>query len=86
MLYQFPETGLVRIFQIIGDSKGHPPFIPVSRATWWRGVKEGRYPPAVYVTPTTPAWRAEDIHRLVETGNWRLRDAKTKRDVIEGSD
>ena len=41
-----PETGFVRLPNIIGDSKSQPPkqaIIPVSRRTWWAGVKSGRY-------------------------------------------
>jgi hypothetical protein len=42
-----PTTGLVRLSQIIGDSRAKPPIppvIPVARATWWAGVKSGRFP------------------------------------------
>lgn len=42
-----PETGFLRLPQIIGDAKADPPIpaiIPVSRSTWLEGVKSGRYP------------------------------------------
>lgn len=42
-----------------------PPLIPVSRSTWWRGVKSGRYPAPVRIGPHMTAWRAEDIRRLI---------------------
>jgi hypothetical protein len=33
-----PETGLVRLSQILGDKKkGIPPIIPVSKSAWWAG-------------------------------------------------
>jgi hypothetical protein len=39
---QLPETGFVRLPQIIGNSKaGIPAIIPVSNSTWWYGVKAG---------------------------------------------
>jgi hypothetical protein len=43
---QLPETGFVRLRQIIGDPKADPPIpplIPVGKSTWWEGVKSGRY-------------------------------------------
>lgn len=40
---KLPETGLVRLSQILGDKKkGIPPIIPVSKSSWWAGVKSGR--------------------------------------------
>jgi predicted DNA-binding transcriptional regulator AlpA len=39
--------------------------VPISRAGWLAGVKEGRYPPAVRVSPRCIAWRATDIRALV---------------------
>jgi len=64
-----PNTGLARIKQIIGDPKASPPItpvIPVSRATWWNGVKDGRYPQPVKLGPRTTAWKWEDIRALIE--------------------
>jgi prophage regulatory protein len=43
---QLPETGFLRLPQIIGG-ENNPPLIPVSKSTWWAGVKSGRYPPSV---------------------------------------
>jgi len=63
-----PETGFLRLPQIIGDSNSSPPIpaiIPVSRASWWAGVADGRYPPAVKLGPRTTAWRVEDILQLI---------------------
>ena len=63
-----PETGFLRLPQIVGDPKAHPPtpaLIPVSRSTWWAGVKSGRYPRPVKLGPRITAWRVEDIRRLI---------------------
>ncbi len=38
-----PETGFVRLKQILGPQGP----IPVSKSTWWAGVKAGRYPKPV---------------------------------------
>jgi prophage regulatory protein len=55
-------TGFVRLSEILAP-KGP---IPVSRSTWWAGVKTGRFPAPVKLGPRTTAWRAEDIRRLIE--------------------
>jgi prophage regulatory protein len=39
---------------------------PVSKSTWWMGVKTGRYPAAVKLSTRTTAWRRCDIEQLVE--------------------
>ncbi len=64
-----PETGFLRLPQIIGDPTATPPqepIIPVSKSTWWTGVKTGRYPKPVKLSPRTTAWKASDIRALVE--------------------
>jgi predicted DNA-binding transcriptional regulator AlpA len=55
-------TGFVRLNQIIGPNGP----IPVSKSTWWAGVKSGRFPKPVKLGPRTTAWRREDIHGLIE--------------------
>lgn len=64
-----PENGFLRVKQIIGDLKANPPIppiIPVSRSTWWQGVKDGIYPAPVKLSARVTVWRAEDIRRLIE--------------------
>lgn len=64
-----PETGFLRVHQIIGNRRANPPIppiIPVSRAAWWLGVKVGKYPKPVKLGPRTTAWRVEDIRALVQ--------------------
>jgi predicted DNA-binding transcriptional regulator AlpA len=53
-----PTTGFLRLPQVLA-------VIPVSRSAWWQGVRDGRYPPAVKLSPRCTAWRAEDIHQLI---------------------
>ncbi len=38
--------------------------IPVSKSTWWAGVRSGRYPAPVKLGPRITAWRKEDIDAL----------------------
>ena len=64
-----PETGFLRLPQIIGNRKANPPIpaiIPVSKSTWWQGIKTGRYPKAVKLGERCTAWRVEDIRALIE--------------------
>ena len=68
MANYLPETGYLRLRQIIGNPKADPPvppLIPVSRSTWWVGVKNGRFPKAVKLGPNTTVWRVEDILELI---------------------
>ena len=64
-----PETGYLRIYQILGDPKATPPIpaiIPISKSTWWAGVKSGRYPKPVKLSERCTAWRVEDIRSLLD--------------------
>ena len=61
----FPQTGLVRLSQILAP-RGP---IPVSKSTWWQGVKDGRFPPATKLGPGTTVWKAEDIRALFEVSD-----------------
>ena len=54
-----PEVGFVRLNHVLQ-------VIPVSKSTWWQGVREGRYPKPVKLSANTTAWRAEDIRALIE--------------------
>jgi prophage regulatory protein len=53
-----PETGFVRLSTVLR-------VFPVSRSTWWQGVKTHRYPAPVKLGPNTTAWKAEDIRALL---------------------
>ena len=55
-----PETGFLRI-------RGVLRLYPVSRSAWWAGVKAGRYPKPVKLSPNTTAWRVEAIRALIES-------------------
>ena len=65
-MYSLPETGFLRLSQIIGNpAKGIPPLIPVKKSTWWAGVKSGRYPQPVKLGPRVTAWRVEDLRTFI---------------------
>ena len=60
----FPNTGFVRLNAILAPVGP----IPVSKSTWWAGVKDGRFPKPVKLGPRITVWRAEDINALIENG------------------
>jgi prophage regulatory protein len=65
-----PETGLVRLSQILGNKKkGIPPIIPVSKSSWWAGVKSGRYPKPIKLGERTTCWNVSDIRKLMTNKN-----------------
>lgn len=56
---QLPATGFVRLPVILS-------VFPVSRATWWNGVRSGKYPASHKLGPRMTAWKVEDIRALIE--------------------
>jgi predicted DNA-binding transcriptional regulator AlpA len=64
------EYALLRLWQIIGNSKAKPPIpalIPIGRTTFLNGVKSGKYPQPVKLGERSIAWRSEDIRALIES-------------------
>ena len=58
-MYDIPETGFLRLPQVLS-------VIPVKKTCWWEGVRSGRYPKPVKLSPHCTAWRAEDIRELIK--------------------
>jgi len=56
---ELPATGFLRLTAVLR-------LIPMGRSTWWKGVKEKRYPQPVKLGPRITAWRAEDIRKLID--------------------
>lgn len=57
-MHVLPETGFLRLPEVLK-------LYPVSRSTWWAGVRAGRYPQPVKIGERCTAWRAEDIRNLI---------------------
>ena len=53
-----PQTGFVRLCSILA-------IIPVSKTSWWAGVKDGRFPRSYKLGPRTTAWKVEDIRNII---------------------
>lgn len=63
----FPPAGFFRLRQILGDAKrGIPAIFPVSKSTWFDGIKTGRYPAGVKLSARCTAWPVSDILALIE--------------------
>lgn len=60
--------GFMRLTAIIAP---HGP-IPISKSSWWSGIRDGRYPKPVRIGPRISVWRTQDIVDLIskiERGN-----------------
>ena len=42
--------------------------LPVSKSTWWEGVRSGKFPKAIKIGPRLTCWRLADILEIVERG------------------
>lgn len=60
---QFPQVGFVRLAQILAPDGP----IPVSKSTWWQGVKDGRFPAPQKLGPRTTVWKVEEIRALFDS-------------------
>jgi predicted DNA-binding transcriptional regulator AlpA len=57
-------TRFLRLKQIIGDPKADPPIspiLPISKSSWYAGIKSGRYPAGISISPRTTIWRADEV-------------------------
>jgi hypothetical protein len=64
-----PETGFLRLPNIIGNPKANPPIppiIPVGKSCWWASVRSGRFPRPVKLSRRVTAWRVEDIRAFID--------------------
>jgi predicted DNA-binding transcriptional regulator AlpA len=46
--------------------------LPIGKASWWDGIKSGRFPKPAKSAAGGAAWRAEDIRELVKR-IWNVR-------------
>jgi len=62
-----PDIGYVRIDDVLT-------FIPVSRTTWYAGVKSGLYPKPVQVSKGITAWDVDDIRECIEQSRMKHKN------------
>jgi predicted DNA-binding transcriptional regulator AlpA len=58
-IQELPKIGLLRVKQVLR-------FVPVSRSSWWAGVKDGRFPKPIKLSERVTVWRASDIRELID--------------------
>ena len=51
--------GLLRLKEVLE-------LIPVSKSTWYAGIKKGTYPKPVKIGARASAWRIEEIEGIIE--------------------
>jgi predicted DNA-binding transcriptional regulator AlpA len=67
-MHQLPETGYLRLWQILGSVRANvPALIPISKSSWWAGIKAGRYPKGVKLGARTTVWPVEAIRALIQS-------------------
>lgn len=54
-----PECGYVRLPTVLA-------VFPVSKSTWWAGIKSGKFPAGVKLTPRVTGWDVAAIRKLLE--------------------
>nr|WP_245501183.1 AlpA family phage regulatory protein [Lichenibacterium minor] len=54
----------MRLSQIVRPSGP----VPVSKSTWWAGVKAGRFPQPIKIGSRITCWRSEDIQDVINGG------------------
>lgn len=59
-----PSEALLRLSHILAPTGP----VPVSRSTWWAGVKDGRFPQPVKLGPRITAWHVGEIRALIQKG------------------
>ena len=52
---------LIRLHEVLS-------LIPISRSTWWEGVRSGKYPAPIKLGDRITCWRLRDICELVQRG------------------
>ena len=58
---------LLRVKDIVRDKKGGSfGYLPISKAAWWKGVSEGKYPQPIKLGPKTTCWRESEILALMD--------------------
>jgi prophage regulatory protein len=55
---------VIRINEL-ASTKGKPGRLPVSPATWWRWVKEGKAPAPFKLGPNTTVWDVDQVEAFL---------------------
>lgn len=69
-MQHLPETGFLRLKQILGDPHAKPPIpplIPVKKTCWWEGVQTNKFPRPIKLASRVTVWRVEDIYDFIKS-------------------
>jgi prophage regulatory protein len=61
-MHEKSTDALVRIEKIVGPNG----LIPVSRSSFYQGIRDGIYPKAVRLGKRTSAWRLSELMRVIK--------------------
>ena len=62
---------LIRVKDIVGCKKsGTRGYLPISKASWWAGVAEGKYPAPIKLGARTTCWRESEILAIFNNSNF----------------
>lgn len=63
---KLPDTPLIRMSELASYAKrGHHGVLPVSAATVWSWVRNGKFPKPVKVSEKITAWRTADVREYL---------------------
>jgi len=78
ILSNIEGDSILRLNQIIGSKAAqqgkkikadakivYAPLLPISKSTWYAGVKNGRYPQPIKLGQRSVGWRASDIAAVI---------------------
>jgi len=76
-MHSLEDKALLRLPRVLS-------LVGVSRSSWWEGVKTGRFPAAIKVSPRVTTWRASEIAELLDrlAGRAETPDAPSRM-VVE---
>lgn len=61
------EERFLRCTDIVGSAKrGIPPYVPVSRATWYAMVRDGKAPKPIKLSEGVSVWTLSSIQAYIE--------------------
>ena len=50
----------------LANFNGHEGYLPISKPTVWRWVKEGKLPKPISLGPKVTAWDLDEVDRFIE--------------------
>lgn len=56
-----PDSAFIRLAQMLPNKGNQAPIIPLSPSTFWRRVKDGKFPTPVKLSSRVTAWRVGDV-------------------------